>query len=252
MTLATSRLSISLGRRTVLQDVSFALEAGQLTAVIGPNGAGKSTLLRALAGLLPPTHGDVTLDGRSLADLERGARARAIGFLPQQRLVHWPITVARTVMLGRVPHGSGAAIDVAAIERAMVEMDIVAFRHRPVTELSGGELARVLMARVLAQETPVLIADEPTAGLDPAHQLALLDRLARLAAGKRTVIVAMHDLSLAARYCARVIVLGERRLAADGAPLEILTPTLLKSVFGIDARIESIGGLPVVLPVGLC
>ena len=124
--------------------------------------------------------------------------------------------------------------------------------HRTVTELSGGELARVLMARVLAQETPILLADEPTAGLDPAHQLTLLDRLARLAAAGRTVAVAMHDLSLAARYCARLIVLRQGRIAGDGAPRDILTPALLKDGFGIDARVESIGGLPVVLPVGLC
>ncbi len=131
-------------------------------------------------------------------------------------------------------------------------MDVTLFRNRPVTELSGGELARVLMARVLAQETPVILADEPTAGLDPAHQLTLLDRLATLSASGRTVAVAMHDLTLAARYCQRIILIKDGRVLGDGAPTAVLTRPLLKSAFGIDARMEHIDGLPVVLTMGLC
>ena len=252
MMLAAVDLSVSLGHRTVLEAVSFVLRPGELTVVIGPNGAGKSTCLRALAGLLPATRGRVTLDDQELATIDGKALARAIGYLPQQRVVHWPLSVARTVLLGRVPHSAAAETDAAAVERAMTEMDIAQFRDRPVTELSGGELARVLMARVLAQETAVLLADEPTAGLDPAHQLALLDRLAARAASGRTVAVAMHDLSLAARYCRRILLLKDGRLLGDGTPAEVLTPALLRSAFGIEARIESIGGLPVVLPVALC
>jgi iron complex transport system ATP-binding protein len=198
MIVAASGVSVRLGHRTVLTDLTLALRPGEVTAILGPNGAGKSTLLRALAGLLAPTAGVVTLDGAPLSTIDRAARARAIAYLPQSRTVHWPLTVARTVALGRAPHGGDTG---SAVERAMTAMDVAPFRDRPVTELSGGELARVLMARVLAQETPVVLADEPTAGLDPAHQLALLDRLAVEAAAGKTVAVAIHDLSLAARYC---------------------------------------------------
>lgn len=252
MTLNAAAISVSLGRRTVLSEVSFALGAGALTAIIGPNGAGKSTCLRALAGLLPVTRGTVTFDGEPVDRMAPATRARTIGYLPQQRGVHWPLTVARTVALGRVPHGGTAKADAAAIERAMDEMDIIRFRDRPVTELSGGELARVLMARLLAQETQVVLADEPTAGLDPAHQLALLDRMAALARTGRTVAVAMHDLTLAARYCQRVILLKDGHVLGDGAPSAVLTGSLLRAAFGIDARLAHIDGLPVVLTTGLC
>ena len=252
MTLAAANISVALGRRTVLSDVSFALDAGALTAVIGPNGAGKSTCLRALAGLLPVSRGTVTFDGTPVESMPLSLRARAIGYLPQQRTVHWPLTVARTVALGRLLHGGGTDADLTAIDQAMAAMDVAQFRDRPVTELSGGELARALMARVLAQETPVILADEPTAGLDPAHQLTLLDRLATLARSGRTVAVAMHDLTLAARYCQRIILLKDGRVLGDGPPAAVLAAPLLKSAFGIDARMEHIDGLPVVLTMGLC
>jgi iron complex transport system ATP-binding protein len=252
MTLTAAGISVALGLRTVLSDVSFALAGGEVTAIVGPNGAGKSTCLRALAGLLPISRGAVMFDGQPVEQMPANDRARAIGYLPQQRIVHWPLTVARTVALGRVPHGGGGATDVAAVDRAMDEMDVARFRDRPTTELSGGELARVLMARVLAQETPVILADEPTAGLDPAHQLALLDRLAALTRAGRTVAVAMHDLTLAARYCRRIILLKDGRVLGDGAPAAVLTAPLLKSAFGIEARLEHIDGLPVVLTAGLC
>ncbi len=252
MTLRTSDLSVALGRRAVITDVTLELRAGELTAIIGPNGAGKSTLLRALAGLLQPASGYVLLDDIALEKWDRQRLARRIGYLPQQRIVHWPLTVERTVGLGRMPHASSNEANAAAVERAMTDMDVTQFRARPVTDLSGGELARVLLARVLAQDTPILLADEPAAGLDPAHQLALLDRFASLTRSGHTVAVAMHDLSLAARYCQRIILIKDGRVLADGAPDSVITAPLLKAAFGIEARIAAVDGLPVVLPVGLC
>lgn len=252
MKLAAQTLSVALAGRTVLHSISFALEPGCMTAVVGPNGAGKSSCLRALAGLLPTTSGDVLLDGRSLAATDSATLGRSIGFLPQSRIVHWPLSVERTVMLGRRPHEPSADNDRTAVAAAMRDLDIAQFRDRAVTELSGGELARVLMARVLAQATPIILADEPTAGLDPAHQLALLDRLAALARAGRTVALALHDLSLAARYCQRVLLLKDGRLVADDTPRATLTPARLRDAFGIEAKVDTIDGIPVVLPLGLC
>jgi iron complex transport system ATP-binding protein len=252
MSLRTIDLCVALGSRVVISDVTLELRAGELTAIIGPNGAGKSTLLRALAGLLQPARGQILLDDVSLNNVDRQKLAQRVGYLPQQRIVHWPLTVERTVALGRMPHSTSIDANARAVELAMVDMDVAQFRDRPVTDLSGGELARVLLARVLAQDTAILLADEPAAGLDPAHQLALLDRFAKLTRTGRTVAVAMHDLSLAARYCQRIVLLKDGRVLADGNPDVVLTVPLLKSAFGIEARIATIDGLPVVLPVGLC
>ena len=252
MTLRTTNLCVSLGSRVVISGVTLELRTGELTAIIGPNGAGKSTLLRALAGLLQPMQGQVLLDDVSLDKSNRQILARRVGYLPQQRIVHWPLTVERTVALGRMPHSASIEANMRAVEGAMTDMDVAQFRNRPVTELSGGELARVLLARVLAQDTAILLADEPAAGLDPAHQLALLDQFAKLAKTGRTVAVAMHDLSLAARYCQRIILLKDGQVLADGNPGAVLTVPLLKSAFNIDARIATIDGLPIVLPVRLC
>ena len=252
MILAAHDVTVALGRRTVLEALTLAVGQGELTALIGPNGAGKSTCLRALAGLIAPSHGSITIDDRPLASLGLSDRARTIGYLPQQRIVHWPLTVARTVALGRVPHRRSEAEDDIAVTAAMVAMDVDRFRDRPATELSGGELARVLMARVLAQDTPVLLADEPTAGLDPAHQIILMERLAGIASEGRTVVVAVHDLWLAARYCHRILLLKDGRLLADGIPASVLTASMLRAAFGVNVRIETYGNVPIVLPVGLC
>src|SRR5690606_25709377 len=186
----------------VLEGASLAADSGEMIAVVGPNGAGKSTLLRSMAGLLKPLAGSISLGGRELAGWHRAHLARAIAYLPQARAVHWPLTVENVVSLGRLPHGGGPGglkdPDRAAVRGAMTAMDLLQLQSRPATELSGGELARVLVARALAQEAQVLLADEPTAGLDPGHQMALFGKLRRIAEEGRTIIVALHDLSLAA------------------------------------------------------
>jgi iron complex transport system ATP-binding protein len=234
--LSLEGLAVHRRGAAVLSGIDLALGAGEVVGLIGPNGAGKTTLMRAALGLVP-------FEGRSsLAALPPRAKARAAAFLPQAREIAWPVPVEALVMLGRLPHLGPAAApgpkDRAAVERALARMGLAALRRRRATELSGGEAARALIARVLAQETPLILADEPTAGLDPAAQIATMETFAALAAEGRGVLVALHDLGLAARHCTRLVVLDRGRLVAEGAPAEVLTPALLARVFGIRARLE--------------
>jgi iron complex transport system ATP-binding protein len=187
-----------------------------------------------------------------MADIPARDLARAIAYLPQDRTVHWPLDAARVVALGRLPHRSFAAAesdrDKVAIDAAMTRMDVMAFAQRPIVALSGGERARVLVARALAQEARFLIADEPTAGLDPAHSLHLFEEFARLARDGNTVITALHDLSMALRYAHRVILLSGGRCIADGPAAAVLKNDLLAQAFGIETIVTTVGGIPIVLP----
>jgi iron complex transport system ATP-binding protein len=246
-------LRVTLKGREVLRGLDFAAEPGRLTAIIGRNGAGKTTLLKVLAGLVTPNSGTALLDGSPLRGWERGRLARVLAYLPQERLVHWALATRAVVALGRLPYqpfGAGeSAEDRAAIEAALAAMDAAHLAHRPVPELSGGERARVLIARALAQEPRALLADEPAAGLDPAHQLTLFRHLAALAAAGRTVVVALHDLSLAARFCHSIALVHEGRALAAGTPENVLSAQHLAAAYGITARYQAIEGVPVVLPL---
>jgi iron complex transport system ATP-binding protein len=249
--IAAHNLALALAGRTIIRDLSLDLQPGELIGVIGPNGAGKSTFLRGLAGLLVPSAGTLNLDGVSLGSVPAETRARAIAYLPQDRTIHWPLTVERVVALGRLPHGGSQAASPhpnAAIETAITDADVAHLRTRIVTTLSGGELARVLLARALAQTPRVLLADEPTAGLDPAHQLALFERLTTLSRAGVAVVVALHDLSLAVRYCSRILLLRDGQTLGLGAPLDVVTPANLAAAYGIEARVTMIDGVPVVVP----
>ena len=246
MSLAATDIRVRLGGRLVLDGVTIACGAGRITGLVGPNGAGKSTLIRALAGLLPVDGGAIALDGRNLAAVGPRDIGRRIAYLPQQRLVHWPLAVRRVVALGRLPHGDANA---HAIDVAMAVMDVAHLADRAVSEVTGGELARVLFARALAQEAPIILADEPTAGLDPAHALGLFEALGRLAAEGRTIVVALHDLSLAARFCHEVVLLAQGRFAATGSPVEVLTPLRLEAAFGARMAVGTVAGVPAVVPL---
>lgn len=251
VTLACEGLSVRLGGTHVLHSISLEITPGQLVGVIGPNGAGKSTLLRALLGLVAADEGRVTIDGGALATSDRRTVARRIAYLPQGTTIHWPIAVERLVSLGRLPHlgplSRMAAADTQAVERAMRRADIVQFRDRVATELSGGERARVMLARALAVEAEALVVDEPLASLDPAHQIDVMDVLRREVEAGTLVIVVLHDLTMAARHCDRLVMLDEGRVVADGDPTTVLTAERLSVVYGVSARIEQgEGGLLVV------
>ena len=245
-------LSVRLGGRPVLSEVSRELGPGTFVAVVGPNGAGKTSLLRALVGLVRHT-GTITLAGDDLARLSARARARRIAYLPQGHEVHWPLPARDIVALGRFPHGAAdpdrlGEADRVAVEDAMRVTETEAFADRPVTSLSGGERARVALARVFAAGAPVILADEPTAALDPRHQIDVMSALQARARSGTLVLAVTHDLGLAARYADAVLVLQEGRVAGFGPPHEALAPDLLRQVFGIEAYLGTYRGAPVLVP----
>ncbi len=240
MTLAASDLQISLQGRTILSGVNLTLQSGQFVGLVGPNGAGKTTLLRALAALVVPTAGHVALDGHDLALMNRDERARCIAALFQGAGVGWPMSVREIVALGRLPHRRAFAGlsegDESAVRRAMEWTDVthLAERHEPT--LSSGERMRALLARALAVEAEWLLADEPVTALDPVHQLDTMALLQAVARGGTGVVAVLHDLTLAARFCDRIIVLAGGRLVADGSPDDALNDVLLARAFGVRAQ----------------
>lgn len=252
--LFVKNLVVELGLRPVLNGLDFAVRPGEFVGLIGPNGAGKSTLLRSVLGLVP-ARGEVRLSGEEAAATSARLRATRAAYLAQEREIAWAVPVEMVVALGRSPHRPGLAAltekDRAAVDAAMRRMDIEAFRNRIATELSGGEKARVLVARALAQDTPLLLADEPTAGLDPAHQIALMRLFSSLAADGKSVVASLHDLGLAARWCSRLILLDKGRIVADGLPSTVLTPENLRAIYGVDAFFGEAHGAPIVHPLDL-
>jgi iron complex transport system ATP-binding protein len=252
MRLEVRALSVDLGARRVLQGIDLSLEPGCLTALIGPNGAGKTTLLRAMAGLVRPTAGDVALNGSSVARMRASERARAIAYLPQGGGVAWPLPVASVVALGRLPFGEKPyelpAKGREAVEAALRSVALESFESRPATSLSGGERARMLLARALATQAPVLLADEPVAALDPRHQLIVLDVLKAHARAGATVVAILHDLNLAARFADRIVLLDQGKIEASGPPEAVLTEARLAASFGIRANVAIEEGRLLVVP----
>ncbi len=245
--------SVRYSVRVALDGVTASISSGQVTGIVGPNGAGKTTLLKAAAGLLPLASGKCFLFGRPIEDWPREARARKIAYLPQGGEAAWPVSAREIVSLGRMPHRAPLAwlsmADALAVERALTRADAAEFANRRVDALSAGERARVLLARALATEADVLLADEPAAHLDPAHQLRLMALLREEAKRGAAVVVTLHELSLAARACDRILLLDRRRLVAEGAPDEALSPDALARVFGIEAaRVTGPDGLSAPVP----
>jgi iron complex transport system ATP-binding protein len=237
--LIAQNVSVTLGGRAVVRDVSLSLASGHLVALVGPNGAGKTTLLRALAGLVP-SQGEVHVGGEALSSLRLSERARRFAYLPQGHVVHWPLPARDIVALGRYPHGATDPArltpnDAEAVQRAMQATDVAGFGERRITELSGGERSRVALARVLAVEAPVMLADEPTASLDPRYQIDVMINLRHAADGGMLVIAVTHDLGLAARFADTVLVLSEGRLVSMGVPTEALSEKIMSDVFRISA-----------------
>ena len=250
--LTAQGLNVELAGRAVLKDISLSLASGHLVALVGPNGAGKTTLLRALAGLLP-SDGAIHVGGEALSSLALRERARRFAYLPQGHIVHWPLPARDIVALGRYPHGATdparmSPKDSEAVLRAMRATDVVEFSDRRVTELSGGERSRVALARVLAVEAPVILADEPTASLDPRYQLDVMKSLRAAADQGVLVIVVTHDLGLAARFADTVLVLREGRLVAQGTPAAALSERVMADVFRISAYRAEFERAAVIVP----
>ena len=245
-------IHLHLGGSEILKGVSGAVEPGEVVGLIGPNGAGKSSLLRGLLGLVRLTRGDVHLDDVDVLAMPPKTRARVMAFAAQGAPLHWPLHVEKLVGLGRIPHldpwRSLSAEDVAAIDGALEMTDCLHLRQRVATTLSGGERARVLLARTIASGASWLLADEPLASLDPFHQLQVMKILKDHANLGGAVLVAMHDLDLAQRYCDRLILLHESRLIGQGKPEAILNDQNLADVFGVSATRWTSDGLSFLAP----
>jgi iron complex transport system ATP-binding protein len=252
MEIEARNIAVRFGRMTVLHAVNMTVRAGEMTGLIGPNGSGKTTLLRILANLRAPDDGTVSYDGRSAADIGARRLAQRIAYLAQGAEVHWPMQVETLVGLGRLPHRrpmQGPSVgDRAAIERAMTACDVTAFRNRTMNEVSGGERLRVLLARALAVEAGMLLADEPIAALDPLHQLQVMALLRGTAQEGRGVVVVLHDLALAARHCDRLILLAGGGVLAEGKPDDVLTDAHIAAAYGVDVVRGHKAGIAYVLP----
>ena len=237
--LETHGLTIKRGEVEVLRDITVTLKPGAITAIVGPNGAGKSSLLMALAGLLEPAAGAVLLEGETLSNLAPRERARKIGYLPQNGEIAWDVASEAVVALGRMPHGDARQ---KPVEAAIAALDLKTLRHRVASQLSGGERARVLLGRVLAGEPRWILADEPLAALDLAHQINLIKHLRQCAEDGAGVVIVIHDLALARNHADHVITLREGRVLADGKPVEALSSSIIAEGWDVQTQwLESAG-----------
>ncbi|MGL5114708.1 MAG: ABC transporter ATP-binding protein [Beijerinckiaceae bacterium] len=255
MALSLTRVGVRIGGRAILNEVSLSLASGRLVALLGPNGAGKTTLLRAAAGLIR-SGGDISILGKPLSGVSRAARARMIAYLPQGHQSWWPLTAREIVALGRHPHGMAdpARLEGAhllAVDRAMERTGTARFADRRIETLSGGERARVMLARVLAVEAPVLLADEPTAALDPRHQLEVMADLKAESRHGALVVAVTHDIGLAARMADEIVLMQDGAVVAHGVPPDVLTDRALADVYGVSAHRDTVGGEALILPWGL-
>lgn len=255
--LRAQSISVVRDNTSIIDNVDVQLAPGEFVGLIGPNGAGKSSLLRVLAGLSDADAGQVRISNNQHADialqqLPDRARAQLLAYLPQQETPAWPLQVEHLVGLGRAPWHkpmSGKSTrDAEAIESALQITELTQLRHRIVTTLSGGELQRSLLARVFAGEPEIILADEPIAALDPYHQLHMMELLAEHAQQGGSVIAALHDLSLAARFCSRLVLIHHGKIIADGQPIQVLTTENLQQVYGISAYVDCRDDGVVIIP----
>ncbi len=252
MRITADNVTVSIGNATLLNDVSVVAEPGELLGLVGPNGAGKSTLLRALAGLRDHARGEVHYDGKSRSTLPPQRLSQRLAYLAQRGPVAWPLTVERLVALGRLPHlmswGTHDAKGAAAIAKALTDTDTLHLRQRIVDTLSGGELARALLARALAVDGDALLADEPVAELDPYHQLQVMEILRARADSGQTVVVVLHEITLAARFCDRLVLLDRGNVVATGSPADVLTDQNLHATYRVRVLRGEQGAAQYVLP----
>jgi iron complex transport system ATP-binding protein len=256
--LKTDQLTLSYDTVSIIQHLSLTIPSGQITALVGPNGCGKSTLLRGLARLLKPKGGSVLLDGTAIHQVPTKELAKRLGILPQSPTAPEGLTVRELVAQGRYPHQrwfqQWGEEDERATERALVITNMTALADRPVDALSGGQRQRAWIAMTLAQETTILLLDEPTTFLDMAHQLEVLQLLERLNEDEgRTIVMVVHDLNHAARYAHHVVALCEGQIVRNGPPAAVITPETVRTVFGVEADIvtDPRTGTPLCIPYGL-
>lgn len=235
-------LSYTVNGAELVAEASFALRPGELICLLGPNGAGKSSLIRTCLGLEKPSRGQATLNGEETTALSPMVRARRVAYLPQIRPLAWPNSVQDVVALGRFSHGAAIGrlrgADLEAVDRALAACDLKHLAHRSADTLSGGELARMHCARAFAAEAPLLIADEPTAALDPRHQFRILDLIDEYVARGGGALVVLHDIQMAARYASRIIWMKGGRILADGSPEKTLTAERLNEIYGVRAVVN--------------
>ena len=242
--LKTNSLSCGYYGRAVIDALALGARAGELLCLLGPNGCGKTTLLRALARQLKPMHGSVILDDANVWEMSARQFAQQVAIATQHEKRDWPLTVAHTVLLGRTPHRGWlqtySAEDYAVVENMLEQFGLSTIREQPITELSGGEWRRVVLARTLTQQPRVLLLDEPTSGLDLKYQTEALERAVEMAhADGIAVVVTLHDLNLAAGYADRVILLADGKIHSTGTPDEVFTATAIESVYGVAVRLEA-------------
>lgn len=247
--LEVSGVSVSLGGKRVLDNVSLSANAGEIIAILGPNGAGKSSLLKAIMGLLDVEHGEISVDGEVLENMSPSVRAKTCSYLPQSAEVHWPLLAEHLVALGRLPHSPHHEVDSKAVENALKLADATQFKGRSVFNLSGGERARVLLARALAVEAPILLADEPVAALDPRHQLEVMEVFRTLAGLGNIILVVLHDINLAYRYAHKICLLDRGELVAFDTSENVIADDKLEEVFGV--RLKPKAGEKALLPWAL-
>jgi iron complex transport system ATP-binding protein len=238
----TEQLALGYNGRSIISGLNFTAQSGEIIGLIGPNGAGKTTILRALAGLMSPRDGTALLDGANIRKLSAAARAQSIGLVPQAETHAWSMSVEDVVIMGRTPHRGWlmpfSSHDRQFVDQVLEKTGLTDFRKRPIDKLSGGERQRVRIARALAQNPKVLLLDEPTANLDIHHQIQVLTLVKELVNQQQLLaIIAIHDLTLAARFCDRLVLLHEGEAFAVGSPVDVLNPQTLKTVFGIEAQL---------------
>ncbi|MEH1164052.1 ABC transporter ATP-binding protein [Micromonospora sp. CPCC 205539] len=250
-------LRLAYPGRIVVDDLDLDLPTGRITVIVGPNACGKSTLLRALARLMPPAAGCVRLDGEAIHGLPTRQVARQVGILPQSPVTPAGLTVADLVSRGRSPHQTWwrqwSTSDEAAVTAALAATDMTDLAHRPVDELSGGQRQRAWIAMAVAQETPVLLLDEPTTFLDLSHQIDVLDLVVDLnRRDGRTIVMVLHDLNQACRYADHLVAMKGGRIVAQGDPTAVITTEMVAEVFDIDCQItvDPISGTPLIIPAG--
>ncbi len=254
--LSAADVTLAYDQRVVSQALSVDIPDGSFTVIIGPNACGKSTLLRALARLLRPSDGQVILDGKTIDGYRAKEAARVIGLLPQTSIAPEGIRVVDLVARGRFPHQklirAWSAADEQAVNRAMAATGVTELSGRVVSELSGGQRQRVWAAMALAQETPILLLDEPTTYLDIAHQIDLLDLFAELHEAGSTLVAVLHDLNHATRYATHIVAMKDGQVVAEGPPAEIITADLVEAVFDLPCLVmtDPVSGTPLVLPKG--